>query len=231
MGNIYYLLPIYAFVPYVGARVASDPSLRKLFQPPLLVLLGMMFLTQMLSGIREDLIWKFAPANFQSALKFISLDIASSSKKINLYLSGSNRSTGIEVYTALAAYLTYNGYRPDQFDIKSGTQMEDQGIDMEDQGIDTSTFDGAKSCPFSYCNPAESDQPDHGDYVLLTPYDSIYRRSIYSDRSHYQLIFRTNTPILPDPSLKTLADHLFPHALKNAGTPMIDTNYYLYKAL
>jgi hypothetical protein len=224
MANIYYLLPLYVFVPYVVCRFVSTPILKQPFRPALLILLAVLFLSQLFSGMREVLTWKFAPANFQAVLKAISIQITSSHNKFNVFLSGSSRGSGIEVYTNLAIYLSYTGFHPDQFDIKSNTPVDSLIPYLN-------TLHGTSNCPYSYCNPMENDKLSKGDYVLLTPYDSLYARSVYRDRSHYQLVFKTNTPIVPDLSVKTLAGHIFPHTKKDTGSGMIDTNFYLYKVL
>jgi hypothetical protein len=224
MANIYYLLPLYVFVPYIGCTIVSSTSLKSLFKPALIALLVVFSFTQMLSGMREVLTWKFAPANFQTVLKVISLQISLSHKKVNIYLGGSSRGSGTELYCNLADYLTYMGFHSNQFDIKSNTPLDKVAPHI-------STLRGSADCPYSFCTLGEDDQPFPGDYILLTPYDSIYKRSTYNDSSHYQLVFRTNTTTVPDLSVKTLAGHILPHILKDTNSGMIDTNFYLYKVL
>ncbi len=224
MSNIYYLLPLYIFVPYAVVRVASNPSLKKHFRPALLVVLSVLFISQLASGMREVLTWKFAPANFQAALKAISKQIANSPNKLNVFLSGSSRGSGIELYTNLGTYLTYTGLHSNQFDIRSDTPIDDP-IPFRN------TLLGTTICPYSYCNPLESDEPSKGDYILLTPYDSIYKRSAFGDLTRYQLVFKTGTPIAPDLSIKALAAQLLPRRMKDTASGNIDTNFYLYKVL
>jgi hypothetical protein len=224
MSNIYYLLPLYVFVPYVACRVMFITPLKKIFRPALLVILCALFATQFLSGIREVITWKFAPANFQSVLSFITHQIPNSPKRLNIFLAGSSRGSGIELYNNLGEYLVYTGLRPEQFDIKSDIPI-DEPIPY------FNTLQGTPNCPYSYCRPEENDQPSPGDYILLTPYDSEYKRSVFSDQSRYRLVYRNDTPVAPDPSIKALAGHILPHGLKKTGNGEIDANYYLYRVL
>jgi hypothetical protein len=224
MSNIYYLLPLYVFVPYVGCKVLSTDSLRRPFRPAVLVLLIGMFISQELSGMREVLTWKFAPANFQAVLKAISVQHPGPDGKLNIFLCGSNRGSGIELYSNLAKYLTYVGLKPYQFDIKSDAPIDDLHPY-------TNTLKVTPKCPYSYCKATEIDRPSQGDYVLLTPYDSVYERSAYKDPIHYQLIFRTVVPIVPNLSLKDLAGHILTYKMRHAANNRIDTNFYLYKVL
>jgi hypothetical protein len=223
MSNIYYLLPLYVFVPYSGCTILQNPSLRRLFHPALLTILSIMFFTQFLSGLREDLTWKFAPANFQASLNAILLEHTQSHKAIHLFLSGASRGSGIELYSNLATYIIHSGLRPDQFDILSDSTV--------DQPLTYKRFLNRPEYPFSYRNPGEIDKPVSGDYILLTPYDSIYHRSIFRDSVKYTLVFKTNTHIVRDLSLKQIASRLFPHLAKDTDDGIIDTNYYLYKVL
>jgi hypothetical protein len=225
MGNSYYLLPLYLFVPYVVGVAASEERLRAIFKPWVLAALALLLLSQLTLGIRDLILLKVGPANFQAVLNAIDAQLSDTPGAVNIFVGGASRGSGIEIYSSLDEYLEFKGFKPGKFDLRSDLPIDDP------LGFDRITSEIPRT-PLSYLNPREDDHISKGDYVLLTPYDySLNRHEELAHSSQYSLIFKTDSPAVPDLSVKRLLRTFIKKSRPYMHANDADPNYYLYKRI
>jgi hypothetical protein len=139
-------------------------------------------------------------------------------------LGGASRGSGIELYISLANYLAARGVNSANVDIKSDLPIDERV-----------TYERVTSLlppsSFSYQNSPVADQIEPGDYVLLTPYDSLDRRPEFSNSTRYRLLYESHAFIVPDLSIKSVLRPLLSQSGHFALTQSIDHNYHLYKRI
>jgi len=216
----YHMLPLYAFVPYLVVQnipAARVGTAAKFAMAIVLVLVA----NQVLYGIREISFWKTVPENYQTTLSALDAQIKASPTRVNIFMAGSNRGSGGELFTSLAEFLEYKGDAPSTFDIRSEFPSNFPLL-----------FTPDPTSPFTYLRSDNVSSIAKGDYVLLMPYDGVDRRAEFQNSAQYELIYRSHSSYLPDMNLKRLLKLGVKSKTEQAhlsGDFTSDTNFYLYK--
>jgi len=224
MGNDYYLLPIYIFVPYIVSIIVDETSLRGFFKPWIVAIFILLLISQLSFSAGDAVLWKLAPANFQLVLNRLDEVMTSSPKRVRVFIAGANRGTGVELYVSLERYLAFRGLSDRRYDLLSDLPVN-EAIPFEQ------VMKQMPASSLSYRIPSEADHVGLGDYVLLTPYDSLDRRREFGNSGHYSLVYKTRSVTFPDFSIKALIDRKVLHGRLGFGSRLIDPNYYLYERL
>jgi len=224
MSSNWHLLPLYIFIPYIVSQVASNETLMRPFRYRLSIVLWGLIAGQLLMGVSEVSICKYSPNNFQLMLSQLLSAISESKHKANIYLAGVDRGSGVELYLSLNAWLPYKGVSISSYDLRSDIRV-----------VDKISFDQVMSRvpykPFSYQSYGNIDKISKGAYVILTPYDTLSRRSEFEDASKYRLYYKTNSITYSIVSVKSIVRMTGLADKHGNGLDKVDPNYYIYIAL
>lgn len=218
----YHMLPLYVFVPYLIAKYIPVGEVSRKFKIAIVLVL-VLVCNQTLYGLRQISFWKSTPINFQSVLSVLSSQINESPGRVNIFLAGTNRVSGGELYASLPKYLEFKGISPDRFDLRSDTAVDEPLL-----------FTPDPSSPFSYQRSAVVDQFAKGDYILLLPGNALNRQAEFQNTGMYKMIYKTNSSYFPDLNLRrfvkiwTMRTTSRAHLSDDGGS---DTNFYLYKKI
>lgn len=222
MFSQHYLLPIYCFGLFVVVKYLAE---RNYFKSTLIkfttgISLILIFSSSLPTGIHLISFYKNVPNNFQATLEFLKSYLPNNSEKVNVFLYGVNRNTGVEIYGSFIKYMKFKGISPDIFDIK--TEQDDNGI--LPIRIDSNS-------PYTVLKQTKASKINSGDLIIITPYTTYFfdlQKSQLSElNKEYDLVFHADSFVeIPNISLKSLAKFLY-RKFKSSNTPfMLSSNEY-----
>ncbi|MEI6154026.1 MAG: hypothetical protein WCQ90_08050, partial [Deltaproteobacteria bacterium] len=225
----YYLLPAYVFgIVGITYFLFNQEYLKKiLFKIGVLISLLIFFINSLPTGLHLISYHKNVPINFQKTLDYLEGYIPLQKHRVNIYLDGVNRGSGIEFYDSFAKFLKFRGLSIKTFDFRS---------DMEsDHKIIFSS--GDSSSPYTVFQSSATTIPKSGDLLILTPFSyKLFNNEYLAKIKHdYELLYHAES-LLPvtNISAKTLMKHILMGSVSNEtmmsnniyGTPL---DFYVFR--
>lgn len=222
MFSQHYLLPIYCFGLFVVVKYLAEKNYFKstLIKFTTGISLILIFSSSLPTGIHLISFYKNVPNNFQATLEFLKFYLPNNSKRVDVFLYGVNRNTGVEVYHSFIKYMEYEGINSDVFDMQS---------EQDDNGILQTWIDDHS--PYTVCKQAMASKIDSGDLIIITPHTTYFfdlqKSQISELNKEYDLVFHADSFVeIPNISLKSMAKSLY-RKFKSSNTPfMLSSNTY-----
>lgn len=194
--SVYYFQPVYALaVPpifhFLRNRVKSS-----FWRYGAAISVALVIFNSLPLGLHYLTFYKYAPANFNAAVDFISRDIRQRNPKSRpaVFIDGVDKGSGKFIYFIFSEFFLRKGLTPADFDLRSS---------IASSVVQERPFPFLDKIPVPYTVFQKDPLPEiaAGDYLVLSPHSTDSRRTpgdeeyIKSLEKDFNLLFRTSSPL------------------------------------
>ena len=226
LGGYHYLLPAYVFATLglVHFLVKVGYANKPFFKTALGISLVLYITSALPAAIHLISHYKIVPNNYNDTLSFLTNYINREGRRVAIYLDGSNRGSGTEIYRSFELYLLHRGLNTRQFDLKSDRPSDNSLLFSK----------GDSTSPFTVYRDPTATQIEAGDLLVITPYTSKFVDQKYLNRlkEHYELLYHTESPWgVPNIGLRSLAKYCVMRlgdVLPSVGEVVHSNNFFVW---